>query len=89
MLSEGHWKDLHAGDLFFTTRDAAIGLLDQVEAHIANQSVQKLSLDKPLPGTIADKIRALQQHGQAFSTTAMILLPEWRRARSVGNAPTR
>lgn len=66
MLSEGHWKDLHAGALFFTTRDAAIALLDQVEAHIANQSVQKLSLDKPLPGPIVAKIRALQQDGQAF-----------------------
>lgn len=66
MLSEDHWKDLHAGVLFFTSRDAAIALLDQVEAHIANESVQKLSLDKPVPGTIVAKIRPLRQHGQAF-----------------------
>jgi hypothetical protein len=66
MLDDGHWKDLHAGALFFTTRDAAIELLHEVEGHISNQSVQKLFLDQPFPGTIVAKIRSLQHHGQAF-----------------------
>jgi hypothetical protein len=66
MLSDEHWKDLHSGALFFKTRDAAIALLDHIEAHIDTQSVQKLSLDKPLPSPIVAKIRSLQEHGQAF-----------------------
>src|SRR5262249_19435212 len=66
MLSENHWQDLRAGALFFITRDAAIALLDQIEAHIGNQSVQKLSLDKSLPAPIVAMVRSLQQQGQLF-----------------------
>jgi hypothetical protein len=31
MLDETHWQDLQTGALFFPARDAAIGLLDQIE----------------------------------------------------------
>src|SRR5437868_1944316 len=45
MLDDVYWPDLHASALFFATRDAAIALLDQIEAHIANEAEQCLSLD--------------------------------------------
>lgn len=66
MLDDAHWRDLHAGALFFVARDAAIALLDQIEAHIANQADQRLSLDAPLPKAVADSSKLLQERAQAF-----------------------
>ncbi|MCA9090416.1 MAG: hypothetical protein KDA90_17485 [Planctomycetaceae bacterium] len=66
MLDEDHWRDLHAGTLFFVARDAAIGLLDQVEAHIGNQTDLKLSMDTPLPRAIADKCDLLRARAAEF-----------------------
>ncbi len=66
MLDESHWHDLHAGALFFTARDAAIALLDQIESHIANEAEQQMSLDKLLPEGVVDKMGSLREHAQAF-----------------------
>ena len=41
-LDDAHWRDLRAGALFFASRDAALAVLDAVEAHIANQSDQRM-----------------------------------------------
>ncbi len=65
-LEDAHWCDLHAGALFFTARDAVIGVLDRLEAHIANQSEQRFSLDDLVPGPIADEMESLRRQAQAF-----------------------
>ena len=65
-LEESHWNDLRAGALFFTTRDAAISLLDRIEAHIANQVGQQMSLDSKFPDAIVAKIDVLRQNSQVF-----------------------
>lgn len=66
MLDEFHWRDLHAGALFFAARDAAITLLDQIESHIANGADQRMSLDSRLPEDVVDKIRSLRTSAQSF-----------------------
>ncbi len=67
MLDESHWRDLHAGALFFATRDAAIGVLDHVEAHIGNQGdEQRLSLKSPLPDAISQQIEAVRASAKTF-----------------------
>jgi len=65
-LDESHWRDLHAGALFFAARDAAITLLDHIEAHIANQVGQQMSLDSKLPEAIVSKISTLRANAQVF-----------------------
>lgn len=66
MLDDGHWHDLHAGALFFAARDAAIALLDQIEAHIANDADRRMPLDTPFPQAVVSKIASLRQRAQAF-----------------------
>lgn len=65
-LEEAHWRDLHAGALFFKARDAVIGVLDRLEAHIANQIEQRFSLDDLVPGSIAGEMESLRRQAQAF-----------------------
>lgn len=65
-LDESHWNDLHAGALFFVTRDAAISLLNHIEAHIANQAGQQMSLDSKFPDSIVAKIDVLRQNAHVF-----------------------
>lgn len=66
MLTEAHWHDLHAGALFFMTRDAAIKLLDQVESYIASQNELCLSLAKGLPDAFTAAILSLRIQAQQF-----------------------
>lgn len=65
LLAEDHWQDLHAGAKFFMARDAAIALLDRVEAWIASQNVPRLSLQK-IPNTLDDALALLRQKARAF-----------------------
>ena len=65
-LDESHWNDLHAGIFFFAARDAAISLLDHIEAHIANQVGQQMSLDSVFPDAIVARIEALRHNAQVF-----------------------
>ncbi|MGA2255580.1 MAG: hypothetical protein ABSG53_13025 [Thermoguttaceae bacterium] len=65
-LDESHWRDLHAGALFFNVRDAAIRLLDQIESHIANAPGQQMSLDSRFPDPIRAKISLLRNFAHAF-----------------------
>ena len=49
-IDETHWHDLVAGAKFFKVRDAAIQVLDALEAHIGNQTkVKAYSLEQPSP----------------------------------------
>ncbi len=66
MLDEAHWRNLHAGALFFLTRDAAIRLLDQIETQIGQRSDRRMPLDKPLQPAIVARCRELRQFAQAF-----------------------
>jgi hypothetical protein len=67
MLDEAHWRDLHSGALFFAVRDAAVVLLDRVEAHIGNQSdEQRLSLDAAFPAAITEGIQAIRASAATF-----------------------
>ena len=66
MVDELHWRDLRAGALFFTARDAAISLLDEIESHIGNAADQRLSIDAKLPEPVVAKIKSLRKHAQAF-----------------------
>jgi len=66
MLDDVHWCDLRAGALFFVARDAAITLLDKIEALIANQGDQRLSLDAPFPKAVADSSKFLRDRAQTF-----------------------
>ena len=66
MLEDSHWRDLRAGALFFTARDAAISLLDTIETHIAPQKHQRLPLDSKFPKSVSDKIQSLRESAQAF-----------------------
>jgi hypothetical protein len=66
MVDDLHWRDLGAGVLFFTARDAAISLLDEIESHIGNAADQRLSIDAKLPDPVATKIESLRKHAQTF-----------------------
>jgi hypothetical protein len=66
MVDEFHWRDLRAGALFFAARDAAIGLLDQIESHIGTTADRRISLDASLPKSVVVKLNSLREHAQAF-----------------------
>jgi hypothetical protein len=65
-LDDLHWRDLHAGALFFAARDEAIFLLDEIEVIVANQVEQRLSLDAPLPRVVVEKATVVRASAQAF-----------------------
>lgn len=76
MLDDDHWQALHVGALFFAARDAAIALLDRIEAHLANVENRCLSLDKPLPQGIRDSMATLRERAQVFLDTQCDPSPE-------------
>ena len=65
-LDEAHWGDLQAGALLFSTRDAAIRVLDALEAHIARQTVRKLCMAEPVSPHIALQIDQLREQASAY-----------------------
>jgi hypothetical protein len=65
LLADDHWKDLRAGAKFFLANDAAIALLDRVEAYLASQSAQRLSLQE-IPKTLDGALELLRHKAQAF-----------------------
>ncbi|MBX9601450.1 MAG: S49 family peptidase [Bryobacteraceae bacterium] len=66
MVDELHWRDLRAGALFFTARDAAIALLDEIESYVGNSADRRMCLDAALPATVVEKLRSLRGHAQTF-----------------------
>ncbi len=77
ILDDSHWRDLRAGALFFTARDAAIALLDEIETHIAQQADRQLSLDTEFPEAVVDKIKSLRERAHAFLDNAHDPSPEF------------
>lgn len=67
-LDDAHWRDMHAGALFFAARDAALAVLDRIEAHLANQSDLRMSLNEPIPELVRADIERLREKSQAFLT---------------------
>ncbi len=70
MLSREHWKDMHAGALFFDVRDAAITLLDRMEALIANQPGQRIDTDDEGLLAVARPLAELRKRAAAFLALA-------------------
>lgn len=66
LIEETHWSDLHAGALFFNTRDASLRVLDAVEEHIALNNEPYLRLDERLPKSVTHRLKILQQNAGTF-----------------------
>ena len=65
-LDEAHWKDLRAGALFFAVRDAAIDLLNAVEAHMGSLENPRLELGNSMPADISGECVSLGQKAVRF-----------------------
>jgi hypothetical protein len=61
-----HWKDMHAGALFFATRRAALEVLDRIETHLANRSDLRMSLDDPIPDPVLRRLEQLRDRSRDF-----------------------
>ncbi len=67
MISEEHWHDLRAGALFFEIREAAITILDALEAHIGCRSDgQYYSLKEPIPDALKTTIEKLKSAAKEY-----------------------
>lgn len=69
-LAEDHWSDLRLGALFFKARDAAIGVLDAIEAQIALLGTPKVSADD------AHKFASVRTQLRGLNDAARIFLAE-------------
>lgn len=65
-LDEEHWQDLHAGALFFAVRDAALDILDRLEAHLRTQTPQEIRLGDSLNTMLGPFLDVLRQRANAF-----------------------
>ncbi|WP_321876759.1 hypothetical protein [Paraburkholderia bannensis] len=66
-ISAPHWHDLHTGARFVAVRDAALDVLDTLEAIMANASTgARHALSAPVPPAVAQKLAVLRQMAQEF-----------------------
>nr|MDA3833565.1 hypothetical protein [Spirochaetales bacterium] len=66
-ITKSHWHDLKVGALFFRAREAAITVLDALEAHIGNQATgQSYSLKQNIPEPIQPLLMDLKTKAKAF-----------------------
>lgn len=69
-ITDIHWQDLTAGARFFRAREAAIKVLDVLEAHIGNQVLgPAFSLRAKLPEALLPLIEALRAAAKDFLST--------------------
>ncbi len=67
ITSSQHWEDLKAGALFQSARDAAIAVLDALEAHIGNLGHgQRFSLLSRVPDAVTLRLVALRRAADIF-----------------------
>lgn len=66
MVSGPHWQDLHAGASFFSVREAALLLLDKIEAHIGNLEDRKMALGTPVRPEFSAIAAYLKERASAF-----------------------
>lgn len=64
-LGEAHWNDLRAGAYFFRLRDAALFLLDAIEAGMQPTDTLMLE-DAARRGDVPAKIAALREYAEGF-----------------------
>lgn len=70
ILDDEHWHDLVAGAKLFNARDAAIAVLDAMEAHIGNKTQgQSHALQTEVPEALSHLLAALKSAAQAFLDT--------------------
>lgn len=65
-ISHDHWQDLKVGARFFLARDAALTVLDAVEAYIGGMTDRSLDPNTRLPEDIIRKLDVLRSSAQAF-----------------------
>lgn len=65
-IEEAHWRDLHAGALFFSARDSAIRVLDTLESHVGNLTERCYSLRDPIPESVKHEMQTLRERAQIF-----------------------
>ncbi len=70
VLDANHWNDLRLGALFFTARDAAIEVLNAIEAGMASLAAPRLTADA------AHKLPPVQKPLEALREAAQIFLNE-------------
>lgn len=69
-IDDGHWQDLVAGAKLFKARDAAIAVLDAMEAHIGNKTQgPSHNLQKTVPETLSSAFTSLKTAAQVFLDT--------------------
>jgi len=69
-IEEAHWQDLVAGAKFFSVRDAAIAVLDAMEAYIGNKAEgQIFNLQTAIPEVFAPFLAALKTAATTFLDT--------------------
>ncbi|BAL23464.1 hypothetical protein [Azoarcus sp. KH32C] len=66
--SQAHWADLHAGALFFTARDAALAVLEELEIEIGTSERRIALCAAPAP-RIQASLEALRLAARAFLDT--------------------
>jgi hypothetical protein len=65
-LDDTHWRDLHAGALFFAVREAALALLDQLEAHVRTQQNERVRLGDGVNTLVRPALKTLGERAGAF-----------------------
>ena len=69
-IDDEHWNDLVAGAKLFSARDAAIAVLDALEAHIGNKTQgQSHALQTAVPEALLPLLATLKTAAQAFLKT--------------------
>lgn len=64
-IEDKHWRDLRAGSRFFLARDAAVAVLDTVEAYIGGLSEQCL-VPNERPDPFCGKLEVLKERAKTF-----------------------
>lgn len=66
-IPEDHWRDMHAGALFFKIRDAAIAVLDAVEKQINHLSKAEFSpANEPLSDELKSRLADLKELAKQY-----------------------
>lgn len=67
VLDPNHWNDLRSGAWFFKTRDAAVHVLNTIEAQMAPLATQRLSADAACElSPVQTGLKALREDAQRF-----------------------
>lgn len=65
-LDDAHWQDIRSGGHFFSARNAALQVLDEVETHLGGRADQRLGLSDSVPDNVRRGIFALRVAARRF-----------------------